>query len=355
VACGLEKVAGAEVTNKGVDNWLSLLGVSAQAFSGPYNSADSGSKAALQQRVIEMVSSYGYCTDDQYNIDPGPSESRDWIDGTRPPPHQRGGAFKALFPPQDDEVRFASTYQVSSPNSKRMTFAAELFDDNGRSDGWEVGNVQQRQWRFRSKLAAHAKTYKGSAFGRCAAQIEDKLAHSSNFKMCQITKGRLPGRAGEKNLYPAYISDAELKSNSRVYEAMAGACHLPVKRKMPTRQCDSVCWGSRVYPSSAAQLRNCDHDGVESHNQAVRETEHNHGKPGEPSSYRRSPYGGAHESTISSGEHGGNDNEHSHPAPDHSSPSPSPSSPSSPDTSDHSSPGDAGPSGKGGEGASSVR
>lgn len=293
LACGLESVSGAEVSRKGVENWLSLLGVSAQSYYGPYNGRDPGARRALQKQVMEMVASYGYCTDDQYNINPPPHSGRDWIDGIRSAPKENN------FRTNADEREFVTTYGLGSPRSSSMAFASQIFDDSNSRTGWEKGNVQERQWRFRSKLAAHAKAYKSGPFARCAKQIEDKLAHSANFNMCPIKMGKWPNGALKK-IYPAFISNKEIAGNNKVYGAMAHACGLSTRREMPTRQCDSVCWGtSSVYPNRFSDLAKCDPTGVGILSQFQAHPPEYPGKPGEPARWRKSSYGGDHEGSTS--------------------------------------------------------
>jgi hypothetical protein len=298
VACGLEDAASADTNSgDGVGNWISLLGVSAQAFYGSYNTQDENSRRALQQRVMEMVASYGYCTNEQYPIDTNSVPSRDWIDGRKAAPHA------GLILPSASEREFANAYGFGN----RMAFAAELFDDSNRETGWDRGNVQQRQWRFRSRLQAAAKG--NSKFSACAAKLEDRLDLSSTFKVCSSKRG---GNAKK-------IDD--LGPNQKLYSAMAKACGLPSKREFKSMECDNQCWGSYVYSSQDTQMKNCrggsggghggHHDPPGPPGKGGEPSTPRGGKGSEPSTSRPGTYGGDHAaapSGLQGGRNGTNNN-----------------------------------------------
>jgi hypothetical protein len=318
VACGLEDAADADIKHgRGVGNWLSLVGIMAQSYYGPYNTQDSLSRKAFQQRVIDMVSSYGYCTDNEYRVNTGSAADsvRAWLDG-------RKRLHQGLIFPNADEKRFVALFGLGSdrkslfggvPDSG-LSYASQIFDDSGRT-GFDRGNVQERQWRFRSMLKAHRNSYPTTAFSKCAAQLESRLTTSSSFRMCPIKIGHWKNGA-ERMIYPKSITDRELSANGKIRGAMAESCGLTAKSTMPSRRCDNQCWYNYTYRSMSSTLRNCDHGGQEAYRQGGGgehgsdrgEPSHgrSHGDPGggdrgEPSSSRSGSYGGDHGSTGGGG------------------------------------------------------
>jgi len=305
VACGMENAAPAEIRNHGggVSKWVALLGVMAQSSYGPYNVNDEVSRKAFQQRVAEMVSSYGYCTDREYPVTPG-NATRELIDG-RP---IRG----------NQALQFAQNFELMStingifsrtPENQHapLMYAQRMFDDSSRSTGWDTGNVQNRQWRFRSMLKAHRYSYPNSAFSKCGNAVENRLRTSSHFNMCPIREGRWPN--GQRRIeYQSHVTAKEMANNQNFYEAMASSCGLPKQRPMPSRLCDNNCWGNfGTFRHASSHMPQCDSGGAETYSQAMERgkvTPPPTGKPGEPS-VGRGIYGGDH-GGADGGNSGGN-------------------------------------------------
>lgn len=307
VACGLENVAPADIRNHGggVSKWISLLGAMAQRHYGPYRVNDEISRRAYQQRVSEMVASYGYCTDNEYPISL-PDNSRAYIDGQS----LRGR----------DELKFAQSFGLMSTikglftgdvenQHAPMMYADRIFDDSDRNSGWETGNVQNRQWRFRSMNMAFRNSYQKAPYTKCANAIENRLSTSNNFRMCPIREGKWSNGVSRR-LYPPYVTESEMAGNQRLYESMASACGFAKTRKMPSRLCDHACWGTyRTFRQAGSHLPNCDDGGLETYTQFV----NNNGKGSEPGKGRgiegkgnepqvgRGAYGSDHGNSIGSG------------------------------------------------------
>lgn len=308
VACGMEKAAPAEILNHGggVGKWVALLGVMAQQSYGPYNVNDQISRQAFQQRVAEMVSSYGYCTDREYPITPA-NGTRDFIDG-KPLRGQQALQFSQNFGLMSTVGGFFS----STPENQNepLRYAQQIFNDGGPT-GWDAGNAQNRQWRFRSMLKAHRQSYKASPFSQCANAVESRLATSKNFRMCPMRQGQWPN-GHPRMLYPSHVTPQEMANNQGFYEAMASSCGLPKQRKIPSQLCDHNCWGNQTFRHASSQMYQCDPGGQNTYAQAVENGKagepskvRNPGKPGEPA-VGRGTYGGNH-GNADNGNGGGTD------------------------------------------------
>lgn len=299
VACGIESAKPGLSAQGGAANWVALLGVMAQRSYGPYKVNDEVSRRSFQQRVAEMVASYGYCSDREYPAQP-PQEARDIIDGQ---PLNSGNSLRIA-----QGFGLMSTVQglfsgQPENQSRPLQFADKIFADNERGIGWDTGNVQNRQWRFRSMIKAHSSSYPQSSFSKCARAVEGRLSQDPSFRMCPIREGRWPNGAA-RTLYASHITTSEQANNQRFYKAMATSCGLPEVRREPNKLCDNNCWGNYgTFRHATSTMANCDQGGLETYAQA-------NGKPGEPSG-PRSP-GKPGENSFSrgryGGDHGGGDN-----------------------------------------------
>ena len=78
VACGLHN-SGADA--KGVGKWVSMMGVMAQQFHGPYNTRTENGAERFQERVTDMIATYGYCTDAEFGGGGVPNQAGEWLRG----------------------------------------------------------------------------------------------------------------------------------------------------------------------------------------------------------------------------------------------------------------------------------
>lgn len=300
VACALEQLdPGAKA---GVGNWISLVGSMAQKYYGPYGPSES---AAFKRQVIEMVASYGFCTDKEYPAHLDSSHQRNWQEGKF-----SGRGFPQDYGFADRQRALGDIFGLNSKAS-----AEDIFDDSSSSSGWDVGNVQERQWRFQSKIHAHAKDNPGSAFAQCGQALERRITSSKYLKMCERkvvkTKSGNPGIWRQPN-----ISKTQINNNYAYFKTMATKCGVSVKRQQPHMMCDHSCWGSRHFSTSNASIGGCDPSPP-----IIRKLKppgkrgepsnpRNPGKPGEPGKRR---YGGSHDRNTSNGDYQGNgDGDHNY-------------------------------------------
>jgi uncharacterized membrane protein YgcG len=307
IACGIESAKPGLAAHGGASNWVALLGVMAQRSYGPYRTNDELSRRSFQQRVAEMVTSYGYCTDREYPVQ-FPQEARDHIDGRA----QRN----------DNSLRLAQGFGLMSTvngffsgqpenQNRPLEFADKIFGDNDRWSGWDTGNSQNRQWRFRSMIKAHSSSYPQSSFSKCARAIEGRLGSDPSFRMCPIRQGQWPNGA-PRTLYASHISASEQTNNQKFYKAIATSCGLPEARREPNQFCDNNCWGNYgTFRHATSAMVPCDQGGHETYAQATRKGDEpsgrrNPGKPGE-TSFARGRYGGDHGGADNPGGSGGGD------------------------------------------------
>lgn len=192
VACGLEEYAPAQSNaGHGFSNWIKLLGVVAQDGYGPYDLSDPRKRQEFQQRVSEMVASYGYCTNEEY------------------------------------------------PKSIEIQRARRLFLERNPSEAWNARNVQGRQWRFRSMLKTHGHKGVAPDFAPCAQALEGRLSgDGEDLKLCGV----------KKNQHQPEILPEEIKRNSLLYSTVIHRCKRIAheganwERRMPSLTCDYQCW-----------------------------------------------------------------------------------------------------------------
>lgn len=217
VACGLEKATDSKKTT--FNNYIALLGAVAQKH-GSYNVETSSGRGQLQARVIEMIGSYGYCSDSEYQIRIEDENIRDWIDG-----QSTRGSYNKVFKIEGD---FLFSRQIDNLFSKD--------DFRGKT------NLYQRHSRFRSEAKQYAGTY-SSAFAKCAKHIVKRLE----------TQPRFDFRCTNKGLTKA----ATIQSNNKFRKAIAQACRVSVTTE-EVSSCGKQCHRPTGYlPCDYNSKMNC--------------------------------------------------------------------------------------------------
>lgn len=254
IACGLEEWNPADVLQQGggATKWVALIGIMAQTYHGPYNPGNSGSKDLYLTRVAEMISAYGYCTDNEYPMSL-PNETRNWLDGN-----------PSLANKGSDQTKFASGFGLMSnkkalfanhvQNANRpMYYAKEIFNVG---DGWEKRNPQNHQWRFRSMIKAHYSTYPETAFSRCAVRAEARMKNLDSQKMCPMRE-EATASGGQRIVHTKKMQPHEFGKNESFYAKLVGRCGVKVRNRFPNYTCDNGCKESRVLVGSVAHIKYC--------------------------------------------------------------------------------------------------
>lgn len=254
IACGLEEWNPADVLQQGggATKWVALIGIMAQTYHGPYNPGNSGSKDLYLTRVAEMISAYGYCTDNEYPMSL-PNETRNWLDGS-----------STLATKGPDQTKFASGFGLMSSkkalfanhvqNANRpMYYAKEIFDVG---NGWEKRNPQNHQWRFRSMIKAHYSNYPETSFSRCAVRAEARMKNLDSQKMCPIREGTTAS-GGRGVAYTKKMQPHEFGKNESFYAKLVGRCGVKVRNRFPNYTCDNGCKESRVLVGSVGHMKYC--------------------------------------------------------------------------------------------------
>lgn len=247
VACGLAQAFPKDAA-KGFTNWISLVGIMAQTYHGRENVAIPNDRARLQRNVIDMISSYGYCTDADYPIDPQANgdEVRSLIDG------QKSLSGWSIFNGNGkDKTAFANIFGFKRSYFSSMTYAEEIF----HQDWFDKDNVHQRQWRFRSMLQGYRKNFPSGPFAHCAAALENNISSRSAshkatrnvFNMCVNTYYR-PGGQMNKRV---------LANNDKLYKTLSQSCGLSGARPHKNYTCDNTCWRSGVFGELKTRIRGC--------------------------------------------------------------------------------------------------
>jgi hypothetical protein len=256
IACGMEEWNPADVltVGGGVTKWLSLLGIMAQTYHDGYNIGNASSLDHYKARVIEMVSTYGYCTDNEYKPMNLPNGSRDWIDGS--------SSLREKGPQQSE---FANGFGLmsnkrggifqSSPEytSRPMTLAKQIFDE-GRN--WTSWNPQHHQWRFRSMIKAHYRSYPGTAFSNCAEAAERRMKNLSSLKMCPLIEDTWPNGA-LRHTPSKKFGPEEFGQNERFYKKLVTRCNVKTPRVINDYKCDNRCWHSDAHKHAVAEMPFC--------------------------------------------------------------------------------------------------
>jgi hypothetical protein len=275
IACAMEEWNPADVLTQGggVTKWVALMGVMAQTYHGPYNVGNKESKDFYLGRVAEMVSAYGYCTDNEYPMNL-PNDTRDWLDGS-----------SSLREPGPEQAEFANGFGLMSDKrgglfqstpeytSRPMTLPKQIFDV-GRS--WTHWNPQHHQWRFRSMLHAHYRSYPNTAFSRCAVRAEARMKNLSSLKMCPIREETWPNGA-LRTVTSKKMELQEFGQNERFYQKLVTRCHVKVRRSVPNLKCDNSCYHSDAHKHAVAEMPRCERQTPECESGCG-----NHDKPGEP-------------------------------------------------------------------------
>lgn len=255
IACGMEEWNPADVLEQGggVTKWVALIGSMAQTYHGPYNPGNSASKENYLGRVAEMISSYAYCTDNEYQMNL-PNDTRNWLDGS-----------SSLATTGPDQFTFASSFGLMSnkraglfssnvENSRKpMTYAKQIFDV-GRN--WTDYNPQHHQWRFRSMIKAHYRSYPDTAFSKCALRAEARMKNLDSQKMCPMREERT-AIGTLRIVHSTKMQPHEFGQNESFYSKLVRRCNVKVRNRFPNLNCDNGCKGSDAHSRASANMQYC--------------------------------------------------------------------------------------------------
>jgi hypothetical protein len=236
-----------DLSGQGKDlfKWISLLGTMAQAYQGKFVLNDEASRKQYQSVVMNMVASYGYCTDNEFktnDFDNNFPSINAWM---RAEPNPLYGADNAKSPAT---LLFSSIYGLSpKAQDHPMRYAKILFSEpKGR---FKMENVPALQWRFKSMLTKHIHEFGDSkGFGTCAKGVLRRMNEPHLFQMCGL-RGKEYLRNGKTEYnqctikqrqpkgytceegpifnYIKKVEEGQLFKNESVYNKMAASCGLP--------------------------------------------------------------------------------------------------------------------------------
>ena len=348
VACGLA-ANDSDAQSQGVSEFVALMGVVAQTYDGgPYSSYTASGRESLLTHVIDRISAYGFCTDQEYgsgalnsinsqrlirNIIDGKEKTREsflfFKLGTSDSadaafsslgigPQQLRGIRSAQFESPENSGRFPASENVAmernmgdrqpaslfgwfrrNPRTQApsQAYAVELF--NGRGDRQTVNrtrrnspsgfnssrrNPAQQRWEFQSQAQGHATAFPQSAFSSCTAGLQRRGGAKESFNICTPSN-----RGFQLNL-------KNYKANEKLRDALYTRCGMKAPQRQRPAFCPSACINSYAYGSGASWLRNCDSEGPGGNGPG------SGGKGGESESGR-----GGGKGAESSGGRGGND------------------------------------------------
>lgn len=275
VACGMEesellKAENLKGEKRDFFKWISLLGIVAQTYSqNGYNVDDKESRARYQARVMDMVATYGYCLDNEYNdggqIEQNWGSVRNLIDGR---PRLNGNpdvqtpdskAFAAIFGIyKGNSANFSESPSRNTP----MLYPNALFNNQG--NGFEVEKIPSRQWRFIRRTQEHLRWNPKVPFSSCIAGIQNRMVQP-HFQIQQCKKitftqdcVRWPGERppnsptcqnGSVGGMQKWVQTDGNSFNEKLYDVMANKCgtsSAPNKNVQIT--CDYRCERTGAYP-----------------------------------------------------------------------------------------------------------
>jgi hypothetical protein len=241
VECGLEK-AFPKDAKRGFENWVALIGIMAQTYHGREDLSKGGSKIGLQEKVINMLSSYGYCTNLDYPIDLRDSgkDVRDWIDGERS--LSGWSIFNGNGPDKD---KFADIFGFHKATFSSMTYASEVFHNRW----FDSTGVQERQWRFRSMIRGYQHNFPSTSFSSCAQALEKNIQRTKPLNLCSTPKAH--------NSYAPPVSLTALANNDKLYKTLMANCHLSGPHIHKNQNCDNICWHSATLGEGSTHMPRC--------------------------------------------------------------------------------------------------
>lgn len=317
VACGLQQAQG---LSDGVDQYVALLGVMAQTYQGKENVKTAEGARRLQAKVIDMVSSYGYCTNSEYQAPIGSNAGliRSTIDGETQLERRFFFFFRSGNRQQTQKAFQALGVRWSQNHGP--VYAQEMFTDSQPRGGGFFGWLRRifgshrsdpvnRQRRFHSMATGHDRlvhspksTATGKApvaFDRCFNAIKRRTKSSPAYHICQDDCKKLPpGATCRKKIYNKQARAA----NDSLHAQLLRSCGIQPYQRASSSYCDNTCINSLVFGAGKTHLPGCqekprlESDGRDPNNP---------GKGGEGSSGRGPGGGGGKGGESSSGRGGG--------------------------------------------------
>ncbi|MBX7230816.1 MAG: hypothetical protein K1X29_01895 [Bdellovibrionales bacterium] len=210
VACGAKFSGEPELENKTIDNWVTLLGVSAHMC----DPEKYDTPAKLQNRVINMMRSFSYCTDQEEY-----PRSKIFTNPTYVTPFLKNNKkfdfsdYNQIFVYKtEDESRYLDTFGFKSdfsswPIGHKMIGAAKIFCSDDFASGSPA--IPQKKYIENSyNLINSAGDQSELEF--CGEAIKKRMETSPTFLLC-------------KNMSPQLENFA---NNTKFCQSMAQACGL---------------------------------------------------------------------------------------------------------------------------------
>lgn len=264
------------VKEKSASRWITLLGIMAQTYYGPFNLSDASARKSFQQTVSNMVTQFGYCTDDQYptaDLEANADFVRSLLTG-----EARLGRDAKIT--GINELKFASIFGLFSQRVARETGKSEsantpmiyahAFFAN------QSGTPEQRQFRFRSMMVKHRGISPDTSFSQCGEALVNKMDTPEGTGFCpRVTtancikwpEGARPPNStfcqnGALNSVAKVATEAAVNRANLVATSMSEACHIP-EPMFPAAEsvkCSNTCLVSSVYPFGGRVLEGCVRD-----------------------------------------------------------------------------------------------
>ncbi len=220
VACGLQFSGASKVSkSESLYKWISLLG----AVARKYQKVDPSNRQAYQKRVVEMVSTYGYCTDSEYLNGQGS--------------HIIMGASLTERQGHSQTIGQMSVSQDITQRDFRKIFGGGFLD---------VGSIPEAHWRMRAY--GHAENFVDRAFGKCMQAIGTRSETNPAFRMCQKPSA-LPADFPRIGTTAGSLEGIQPAENAQLYSDLTIGCRLPKEERRGTWDCAGQCWGGDAYKS----------------------------------------------------------------------------------------------------------
>jgi len=223
VACGLESFTG----KKGVDRYVALLGVMAQAYQGKESLKNSESIWNLQRKVIEMIADNGYCTNAQYG---GDVSSRDQkaIQSALGTPDRHFSLFGSGLGNRQKEAYKALGIQS---DNRSYSLVKEIFDDNHHGEG---PGLQQKV--FDASAEKMLKNAPNAAINRCFKAMKSNRVGQPAWNICPRKCTQKPHQLMRCGM--VYNAEGQA-ANFSLYDRLAQACAIPPKKRNIAIGCET--------------------------------------------------------------------------------------------------------------------
>lgn len=195
-----------EARGESATNWVAFMGIMAQKFGGPYRLPNQ--KKALQQRVIEMISSYSYCSDQDYPVTSTRSNPnmRDWLYGrTHVTSSNEREVLNTLGIPNYNMTLLDTLFNPRVPRQSFFSFSRKGFDEM---------EFHERRYHFAYYNSALRQIPADAAMHQCRRSVAHKLNHDPTFTFCNWRNQVIPENiASNENFCAQLAGRCGLKTN----------------------------------------------------------------------------------------------------------------------------------------------